>query len=107
MIKKQPSVTDYMACREAYIIAKHLFNAAENALCLQLRSTPGLNLEMAILEERSRRNSPLAEAVVNYGKLLTVYQTASEFLEIAKDLQKRKTQNLEDFDYSPAQVVVK
>lgn len=107
MIKKQPSVTDYMACREAYTIAKHLFNAAELALCLQLRSRPGLNLEMAILEERSRRNSPLAEAVANYGKLLTVYQNASELYEIAKDLQKRKTQNLEDHDFSPEQLVRK
>ena len=107
MIKKQPSVTDYMACREACTIAKHLFNAAELALCIQLRARPGLNLEMAILDERNRKNSPHASAVANYGKLLTAYQNASEIYEIAKDLQKRKTQNLEDFDYSPAQVVGK
>lgn len=104
MIKKQPCVTDYLDCREAYVIAKHKFNAAEAALCLQLRATPGLNLEMAILDERNRRNSPHRSAVENYGKLLTSYQNASEIHDIARDLQQRKMQNLEDFDCSPLQI---
>lgn len=104
MINKQPCVTDYLDCREVYVIAKHKFNAAEAALCLQLRATPGLNLEMAILDERNRKNSPHASAVANYGKLLTAYQNASEIHEIAKSLQRTKMQNLEDHDFSPLQI---
>ncbi len=104
MIKKEPCVTDYLACREAYKIAEHLFNAAEAALCLQLRATTGLNLEMAILSQRFRRNGPHAAAVANYGKLLTAYQNASEIHDIAKDLEHKKMQNLEDHDFSPLQI---
>lgn len=107
MATKELCVTNYMACREAYTIAKHLFNAAEAALCLQLNAKSGLDLEMAILEERSRKNSPHASAVANYGKLLTAYQNASEIHEIAKSLQRTKMQNLEDHDFSPEQLVRK
>ena len=107
MIKKEPCVTDYLACREAYKIAEHKFNAAEAALCLQLRATPGLNLEMAILSQRFRRNGPHEAAIANYGKLLTAYQNASEIHDIAKDLEHRKMLQLEDFDYSPEQLVRK
>jgi len=104
MIKKEPCVTDYLACREAYKIAEHKFNAAEAALCLELRATPGLNLEMAILSQRFRRNGPHEAAIANYGKLLTAYQNASEIHDIAKDLEHRKMQNLEDHDFSPLQI---
>ena len=107
MATKEPCVTNYLECRETYTIAKHKFNAAEAALCLQLRARPGLNLEMAILDERNRKNSPHASAVANYGKLLTAYQNASEIHEIAKSLQKTKMQNLEDHDFSPEQLVRK
>jgi len=107
MTKKEPCVTNYLECRETYTIAKHKFNAAEAALCLQLRATPGLNLEMAILDQRFRRNGPHAAAVANYGKLVTAYQNASEIHDIAKDLQQRKMQQLEDFDCSPLQITKK
>jgi len=107
MTKKEPCVTNYLECRETYTIAKHKFNAAEAALCLQLRATPGLNLEMAILDERNRKNSPHKAAVANYGQLLTDYQNASEIHDIAKSLQRTKMQNLEDHDFSPLQIIKK
>ncbi len=107
MAKKEPCVTNYLECRETYKIAEHKFNAAEAALCLQLRATPGLNLEMSILYERNRRNSPHRSAVENYGKQLTSYQNASEIHDIARDLQQRKMQQLEDFDFSPLQITKK
>ena len=107
MAKREPCVTNYLECRETYTIAKHKFNAAEAALCLQLRATPGLNLEMAILDERNRKNSPHKAAVENYGKLLTAYRNASEIHDIARDLQQRKMQQLEDFDFSPLQIIKK
>ncbi len=62
---------------------------------------------MAILDERNRRNSPHRSAVENYGKLLTAYQNASEIHDIAKNLQQRKMQQLEDFDCSPLQIIKK
>ena len=108
-VKKPPCTTKYLEVREYWIIAKHRRNNCAETLAeaLNVHKDDPAALELAILKERSKEQSPHAGLIARFGALVSELHEATELHDIAKDLQQRKIRQLEDFDYSPAQLAKK
>jgi hypothetical protein len=104
--KKPPCVTRYLDVREFWIIAKQKRNNCAETLAeaLKVDVNDGAAFELAILRERTKAKSPHLALITKFGELVSALHDATELHDIARDLQQRKMQQLEDFDFSPLQV---
>lgn len=105
-VNKPPCVTKYLDVREHWIIAKHKRNNCAETLseALKIDVNDGAAFELAILRERSKKQSPHINLIIKFGALVSELHDATELHDIAKDLQRSR---MEDFNYSPAQITKK
>lgn len=104
--KKPPCATRYLYCREYWIIAKHKRNNCAETLsaALNVDVNDGAAFELAILRERSKKQSPHLSLIMQFGALVSALHDATELHDIAKELQRSR---MEDHDFSPAQITRK
>ena len=105
-VKKPPCVTKYLDVREYWIIAKHKRNNCAETLseALKVDVNDGAAFELAILRERSKKQSPHINLIMQFGALVSELHDATELHDIAKDLQRSR---MEDHDFSPSQITRK
>jgi len=84
-----PTTPNYLQARENYLVAKARYERQEEALRLLLGAADtGASLERAMLEART--NGLHGEAIMKLSTLGTALDRASDTLDLATELQRRK-----------------
>lgn len=95
--KYNPS--DYLKCREDYIIALRKYSNYGEELKRRLGVTTEAELEEAMLRERS--NGRMTAEITHYATLGRQLDTASDVYDLATELQKRRVaQSVKQMDES-------
>jgi hypothetical protein len=90
MAKPCPCPTNYLACREHFMICKYKLRATENSLMAKMGVSTLPQLEMLLVHETHKPGSPFAALIQQYNQQYIDLDAADRTFEAATDLQRRR-----------------